>query len=383
MTQPRPVTPGMAPAHPDPYPFYARLVAERPFGHDADSGLWVAAGAAAVSEVLADPACRVRPPAEPVPRGILGTPAGEVFGSLVRMTDGAAQARRKRILGTALGAVTEERVVALAVEHTGRATDWADLQFEVPVRVMASLLGLDGEVSAEAGRLIGDFVRCVPASATAEDQAAAAVAAARLLDLLGPHLHAGGGGLIGELVRLTADAGEAETAPLLANVIGLLSQTYDATAALVGNTLLALAQHGRPEEPVGERDTPAAPPGTALTDFVAEVVRHDAPIQNTRRFVAEATTVAGQPVPAGSAILLLLAAANRDPLANPDPHTFRPGRADPRVFTFSRGAHRCPGHAIATAIAVGVAATATGTPSHEGHLPSPNARIPVLKGQFR
>ncbi|MFF7651036.1 cytochrome P450 [Streptomyces sp. NPDC007983] len=368
MTQPLPATPGAAATHPDPYPYYANLVAHRPFGYDTGSGLWVAAGASAVSEVLADPACQVRPSTEPVPGGILGTPAGDVFGELVRMTDGAPQVRRKRVLRMALDTVAEEQVAALAAEQAGRAADWTDLQFGVPGRVVAALLGLDEGISAEAARLIGDFVRCVPASATAEDQAAAAAAAARLLDLLAPQLCARSGGLIGELVRLAARDDRTRTAALLANVIGLLSQTYEATAGLVGNTLLALARHGRPPE-----DLPA---------FVSEVARHDAPIQNTRRFVATATTIAGQEVPAGAAILLLLAAANRDPLANPDPHVFRPGRTDPQVFTFGRGAHTCPGRAVATAITVGVATAVTAVPSHEGYRPSPNARIPVLKGQL-
>jgi cytochrome P450 len=360
MTQLRPATPTTAATHPDPYPFYAGLVAGRPFGHDSGSGLWVAAGAAAVAEVLADPACRVRPGAEPVPRGIAGTPAGEVFGELVRMTDGPPQARRKQALAAALETIREEDVVALAAKEAGQAADWTDLQFGVPVRVMASLLGLDGDAPAEAARLVADFVRCVPASATAADHAAAATAAGHLLDLLGPRVRAGNGGPIGaRLGGWPEPAGDS----LPANVIGLLSQTYDATAGLIGNTLLAVARHGRPDD---------------LAAFVAEVVRHDAPIQNTRRFVAAATTVAGHDVPAGATILLLLAAANRDPAANPDPHTFRPGRADPRVFTFGQGAHRCPGRAVAEAIAAGVAATVTGTPSHTGYRPSPNARIPVL-----
>lgn len=111
MTQPLPATPITAPTHPDPYPFYADLVANRPFGYDTGSGLWVAAGASAVSEVLTNPACRVRPSTEPVPRGLLGTPAGDVFGELARMTDGPSQVRRKQLLLAALSTVTEEQVV--------------------------------------------------------------------------------------------------------------------------------------------------------------------------------------------------------------------------------------------------------------------------------
>ncbi|MFE2246392.1 hypothetical protein ACFXC2_06350, partial [Streptomyces lavendulae] len=83
------VTPVEAVRLPDPYPFYARLVAERPFAFDEALGAWVAADAAAVRAVLGSGVLRVRPVAEPVPAGLAGTAAGEVFGQLVRMTDGA------------------------------------------------------------------------------------------------------------------------------------------------------------------------------------------------------------------------------------------------------------------------------------------------------
>src|SRR5947199_320044 len=77
-----------AATHPDPYPFYARLGAEAPLYRDDALGLWVAASAAAVNAALTHGLCRVRPPAEPVPRALAGSPAGEIFGRLVRMTDG-------------------------------------------------------------------------------------------------------------------------------------------------------------------------------------------------------------------------------------------------------------------------------------------------------
>ncbi|MFE0379185.1 hypothetical protein ACFW1M_27215, partial [Streptomyces inhibens] len=73
----------------------------------------------------------------------------------------------------ALHTISEAPVVARAAAQAGRATDWTDLQFGVPVRVVAALLGLAGDLPDEAARLIGEFVRCVPASATATDQAAA------------------------------------------------------------------------------------------------------------------------------------------------------------------------------------------------------------------
>jgi hypothetical protein len=37
-------------------------------------GLWIVAGASAVTAALTSELCRVRPPAEPVPRALLGSP---------------------------------------------------------------------------------------------------------------------------------------------------------------------------------------------------------------------------------------------------------------------------------------------------------------------
>jgi cytochrome P450 len=92
--------------------------------------------------------------------------------------------------------------------------------------------------------------------------------------------------------------------------------------------------------------------------LVSEVARLDPPIQNTRRFVAQPTSVAGVALQAGDTILLLLAAAGRDghanPHAYPQPDTLvleRPRRPLPG---FGHGRHACPGQDLA----MGIAATA-------------------------
>ncbi|MCX5011182.1 hypothetical protein OG765_09295 [Streptomyces sp. NBC_00555] len=370
----------------DPYPGYAALVAERPFAFDPALSAWVAADAAAVRAVLGSAALRVRPVAEPVPAGIVGTPAGEVFGDLVRMTDGGLQQHLKGVVVEALGTADPVHAARLAAEQTraslatGSEVPFEELMFAVPARVVAALCGLDADGSAEAARLIGDFVQCIPALATPEQQAAAALAAARLQELLGPGLeHAGaaGNGLLAGLVRAAQEASWTRTAPLLANAVGFLSQTYDATAGLIGNTLLALAR--------GE-ETPKTP--AAWEPFVREVARHDAPIQNTRRFAAEPFRHGAAEVAPGEQVLVLLAAANRDPAVNPDPHAFRPGREAPVLFTFGAAAHRCPGGSLAVAIAGAVVGTLLDSgfdparlssgPAEVTYRPLANARIPVL-----
>lgn len=379
----------------DPYPYYARLVAERPFAFDEALGAWVAADAAAVRAVLGAGELRVRPPAEPVPAGIAGTAAGEVFGELVRMTDGAAALRLKGVVAGALARADLGHAGALAARFTrevlaeGGEVPYEELMFGVPARVVAALSGLTDGADREAAAAIGEFVRCIPASATPDDHRAASRAAARLRELLGPPLASAsaapltdpatgprprsaspGGranGLLRELVAAAERGGWPHPGPLLSNAIGFLSQTYDATAGLIGNTLVALARGAD------------APDTRAL---VREVVRHDAPVQNTRRFAAGPFTHAGSTVEPGQQVLVLLAAANRDPSVNPDPHTLSPGRVNPAVFTFGAGAHRCPGGELATALAAAVVDelrtagwSTTATPAYR---PLANARIPLL-----
>ena len=94
-----------------------------------------------------------------------------------------------------------------------------------------------------------------------------------------------------------------------------------------------------------------------LPSVVGEVARHDAPVQNTRRWVAAAGVVGGQAMVEGDAVLVVLAAANRDPAANSNPDRFDTGRRERRAFTFGLGAHACPGEAVAVTIASAGVAT--------------------------
>ncbi|HET6828808.1 MAG TPA: cytochrome P450, partial [Ramlibacter sp.] len=84
-----------AATHPDPYPWYRSLRETQPLAYDPSVKLWVAADARTVLEALAHPQLRVRPPAEPVPAALVGSPAGEVFARLVRMNDGEFHGRHR------------------------------------------------------------------------------------------------------------------------------------------------------------------------------------------------------------------------------------------------------------------------------------------------
>src|SRR5712692_8300220 len=81
---------------PYPYPYYADLVASSPIYRDETAGIWVASSAAAVTDVLTNDLCRVRPPTEPVPRVLLSSSAADIFRHLVRMNDGQRHDPLKR-----------------------------------------------------------------------------------------------------------------------------------------------------------------------------------------------------------------------------------------------------------------------------------------------
>jgi len=380
-----------ASSHRNPYPYYAELVAGPALVFDAPRKLWIASSAAAVEEVLGNPACRVRPLAEPVPAAIVGSAAGEVFGYLVRMNEGLRHDAPKLALQRFLAAVdldaVQAKAQALALQRTGEGdlrgaalSQWA---FDVPVMAVAELLGFDEAELPQVARWMGDFVACLSPLSTPEQLEAAGNAASALLGRFSELVKTSAarpGSALARLRQEAAQAGWHDARALLCNAIGLLSQTYEATAGLVGNSIVALATQPGMLEAMGRE------PGRLL-QMVHEVSRYDPSIHNTRRFVAEATEVAGISLQPGDAVLVLLVAAGRDPACNARPDEFLLEREDREVPGFGHGAHQCPGQALACAIAAAAvqALLVSGRLKEAAsfswdYRSSMNARIPVFTG---
>ncbi|TSD88813.1 cytochrome P450 [Mycobacterium sp. KBS0706] len=342
----QPTDPVAAVTHPDPYPYYAGLL-QRPFHRDDALGLWVAAGAEAAMAVLASPACRVRPPSEPVPRPLLGGAVGELFGRLVRMTDGDAQARAKRAVAAALDGPAETVAAEARRWSAALAPDGAGLDaylFALQMHVVGALLGFARDRLPEIAERMRDIVTAIAPGATPEAIGRGHEAAAGMVAVTEALIGSAEDGLAGRLRDAAEREGGVDAAAVTANAVGFLFQTHDANAGLLGNAVVGLG--ARPE-----LRRQVAADRTLLPGLVQEVLRCDPPAQNTRRFVAEDTEIAGQALRAGDAILVVIAAANRDPALNPDPDRFDPDRTDRRLLTFGHGRHACPGDRIALAIA--------------------------------
>jgi cytochrome P450 len=351
--------------------------------------LWVAARADTVAEIFANPACRVRPMNEPVPGAISGLAAGEVFGHLVRMTDGTPHDRPKLALERALAMLPSAEIAARA-RHVARQTlpgagDAAALStwmFETPVTVVADLLGFAASERPIVVSWTREFVACLSPMSTPKQLATASTAASHLRSRMQSLLQSTETQSDSLLAHVRARAGSVEwtdATAIVSNLVGFLSQTYEATAGLIGNSVVALATH-----PTLLDEVRAMPDGWER--LVHETSRYDSPVQNTRRFVVERTSIAGIALEPGAVVLLVLGAANRDPRANSRPQEFLLDRPDRCVFSFSRGAHACPGQALACGIVSAVLAVLfeTMTAGELARLawswnPSLNVRLPIFQ----
>ena len=352
-----PLDPISAVTAPDPYEFYSELVADRPLYFDDRLHLWVASSAEAVAAVLANPRCRVRPVCEPVPKPLVGSVAGDVFGSLVRMSDGERHRALKNAVERAFESLplpTVERAARGQV-RTFAAPDRAPADgsavtrfaFRFPILVIAALLGVSESSSSDIAEATQAFAVGLAPDSDTRQRTTGSAAAERLRALIARHVSTASTDTDVSLLETFRRAARAESIDehhIVANALGFLFQTCDATAALIGNSLVSLGR--RPD--VLERVTHEP---QDLRATIEEVARFDSPVQNTRRFVETAGIVAGEVMQAGDAVLVLLAAANRDPAANPDPDRFTLQRPDRRLFTFGLGAHACPGRVVAVAIA--------------------------------
>jgi cytochrome P450 family 150 subfamily A5 len=81
-----------------------------------------------------------------------------------------------------------------------------------------------------------------------------------------------------------------------------------------------------------------------IPDFVEEMLRWESPSKIDFRMARKSTTVAGTRIPAGSTLILLMNAADRDPHRFECPADFDIDRPNSRQhIAFGRGIHSCPG----------------------------------------
>ncbi len=370
-----PLNPITAITHANPYPYYRQLLKQKPLYFDTTLNLWVASRAKVITTILEHPNCHVRPISEPIPKALLGSSAADIFGHLVRMNDGTLHCPLKKSVNATLDGLAPSTMTRVAQFWVAKLFQTeAQLMFEYPAFVVGDLLGLPHDSLENVATLIADFVRCITPNCPPEQLEQGKLAATQLFKIFEAAME-NNTGLLADLALQTKHFGLENSKLITANAIGFLTQTFDATAGLIGNTLLALARDPRLlEQP--------------LADVIQEVLRFDPSVQNTRRFVFEDCIIAGQSMKAGDVILVVLAAANHDKSVNPNPEEFLATRANRQIFTFGHGVHACPGQSLAVCIAENALAQALELQvnlkallNDFSYRPSINGRIPIFGGR--
>lgn len=123
----------------------------------------------------------------------------------------------------------------------------------------------------------------------------------------------------------------------------LFSAGQETTVRLLSSALKVIAE--RPDVQQLLRMEP-----NRIPNFVEEVLRMESPIKGDFRLSRVPATVGGVDIPAGTTLMVVNGAANRDPRRFEDPATFDPARPNARHhISFGRGIHTCPGAPLARA----------------------------------
>lgn len=121
----------------------------------------------------------------------------------------------------------------------------------------------------------------------------------------------------------------------------LFAAGQETTARLLASALAYLAEHPDVQDEL--RAEPAKIP-----DFLEEVLRIESPVKTDFRLTRRSTTVAGVEIKAGTPVMLLNGAANRDPRRFECPAEVRIDRPNAQShIAFGRGVHSCPGGSLA------------------------------------
>ena len=117
----------------------------------------------------------------------------------------------------------------------------------------------------------------------------------------------------------------------------------ETTVRLLSSALKVLAE--RPDiQQVLRRERDRIP------NFIEETLRIESPVKGDFRLARVPTTVGGVDIPAGTTVMVMNGAANRDPRQFDQPDEFDVARPNARRhIAFGRGIHSCPGAPLARA----------------------------------
>jgi cytochrome P450 len=343
-----------------PYPIYRQLRERGPL-QLPDSNLVVFSSFTDCDEVLRHPSsCSDRLKSTAAQQAIaagqearpLGTPGflgldPPDHTRLRKLVSKAFSPKVVRALETDITALVDALLDAVAT--AGRFEVIADLAYPLPVAVICRLLGVPIEdepkfswASALLAQGLDPFIAFVgqPQGFQERRMEAGLWLRGYLRDLLRQRRADPGEDLMSGLIAVEEAGDQLTEDEIVATCNLLLVAGHETTVNLIANAVLAMLRHPEHWAALG-RDSSRAPA------IVEETLRYDPPVQLVGRIAGEDMSIGGVDVPRGENMMLLLAAAHRDPAVTERPDEFDPTRATIRHLAFGLGPHFCLGAPLA------------------------------------
>lgn len=240
-----------------------------------------------------------------------------------------------------------EAIAALVIDEpaAGTVVDFmTDIALPLPIAVAGEWLDLE----AQTLQLLRDkspaIIRMLGVLADGPELEAGAAAFATLLTAFLPlaadrRAHPGD-----DLLSYIAADTDLRLEDVVASAILIAVAGHETTANMLGASmirLLSVGSDGRRAVDSLNRDDPVDP------SLINELLRLDGPVQATVRTATEDQQLGEVTIVGGQQVLVVVAAANRDPAVFDDPDRFRPDRNGPPPLAFGYGAHHCVGRALA------------------------------------
>ncbi len=245
------------------------------------------------------------------------------------------------------------------IAEKGRCEVVEDFAYPLPVAVICRLLGVPLEDEPQFGRASALLAQSLdpfatftgaPSDGLQERMQAGMWLREYLSGLIERRRSQPGDDLMSALIAVEESGDQLTQDEIVATCVLLLVAGHETTVNLIGNAILAMLRHPAQWAALGA-DATRAPA------VIEETLRYDPPVQMVGRIAASDMTIGTNEVPAGDVMMLLLAAAHRDPAEFDRPDAFDPDRATLRHLGFGRGAHYCLGAPLAR-LEAGVALSA-------------------------
>ncbi|WP_067701366.1 cytochrome P450 [Nocardia jejuensis] len=343
----------------DPYPHYARMLADAPV-HEHPLGFWVVSRYDDVSRLQrsahsVDERHLTRLPVFKSDTGTLGKQNRMMRGLSMLDQDPPDHTRLRRLVTKAFTRRAIEALRPRIEAHVEAALDRiaanggadlvADLAFPLPFAVISDLLGIPVLEHTRLRELTATLVRALEPLADPALQARIRAADEELrgmvADLIRWKRAHPGDDVLTTLISAEEDGDVLSEDELIAQVMLLYIAGHETTVNHLGGGLLALLRN--PGQARRLRQEPAL-----AANAVEELLRYDTPVHLMRRITIAPFLVGDAEIPGGSWVILCLAAAARDRrFWGADADTLRLDRPNAaQHISFGAGIHHCLGAAL-------------------------------------